>query len=90
MSTSLTNSDYVVLILRNTLEYNASVTALAAVYAGNVTTSKVHKQFIREYERLSQKYEKRQSELLELMASDHENQWQKPQDRQKNLPLLYS
>ncbi len=68
MSTS--QADIIVtLILKNALEFNAGITALASMYVGNCTSEKVATRFSLDYRKVAKDYEDRQKRLLDELLS---------------------
>lgn len=65
MSTSPTKSDLVLLMLKNTLEYNAGITAIAMIYMMSIDSEKYRTRFINEYKRYTKQYMKKQDKIVE-------------------------
>lgn len=68
---STPQTDLILVLLKNTLEYNAGVTALATAFVGNLTTPRMHKEFVTEYKRMTKVYEKRQVLIMEDLAKKY-------------------
>jgi hypothetical protein len=63
MSTQSDIETIIMLMLKNTLEFNASVVALSTLYVGNMDKSKNQEKFLREYKKLTDNYSQLQDSL---------------------------
>lgn len=70
MSTIPTSSDSILILLKNTLEFNASVVALCTLYVGSTDNMKAQRKFIREYERTAKLYRETQDNLVKEIYKD--------------------
>lgn len=63
-----TQSDIIFTMLRNALEYNANINAMAIAYLGVINTPKYNKRFISEYKTVTKQYIHRQEQLANELS----------------------